>query len=232
MKCKTCSVFLTEEEESISEFFPRLKTSGKCSECIAIDAKKLEWEGIARNELARKNYLAARINQVVPLKYQDNDPQRKEFKELLRRCNFEDLTNWIGIVGPPGYCKTRVAAHAAKHHLNAGRSVEWTTAMEFQGKTIELFDPEKSRVAEASHYFRKLKRCDLLVFDDFGKNSWTENFQRKIYDVFAYRYDMKKQICWTANTHPIYLLENKSLSAEFAQPLISRIIESSVITEI
>lgn len=145
----------------------------------------------------------------------------------LRLESWEPSGKWIGIVGNAGACKTRCLALLAQKLIDAGHSVTWTTACEFQDRAEDTYSGDRELKKEAHRYFRACKKAAILVLDDLGKNTWSPTVERHLFSVIDHRKTHDLPVLWTANTHPMQLLDK--LSADRAGPLIGRLTEASTI---
>lgn len=136
---------------------------------------------------------------------------------------------WLGLIGPPGTCKTRCLALLSKRLILAGYHVAWTTAVELQNRIEETRLSDRGEAAAARGYLRLLKSAGLLVLDDIGKNSWSDGFERHLFDVVDHRKTNDLPVMWTANQSPAEILRSGVLSPQRGGPLMGRLVEVSTI---
>lgn len=134
---------------------------------------------------------------------------------------------WLGIVGGAGECKTRCIALLAQRLILDGHRLMWTTAVDFQERVDDSLRGDRGEAKEAHRYFAQCKKTPILVFDDFGKNTWNPTLERHLFSVIDHRKTHDMPILWTANTSPLEILAMGGLSKDRGAPIISRIIEAS-----
>lgn len=115
-----------------------------------------------------------------------------------------------------------------RKQLWQGQSCEWVNANQFQWCAQNQFTDGKSD--KAKKHLESFRKCDMLAFDDLGKQRWTDSVESAFFDLLEERYAECKGMIWTANAS----LENleKMLSDDRAKPIIGRLSEASNIVEL
>jgi DNA replication protein DnaC len=123
-----------------------------------------------------------------------------------------------------------VLALLAHQHIFQGHAMEWTTANRFQWAAQREFDQEEG--ADARRWLRKWKATPLLVFDDLGKQRWTDTVEAHFFDLIDTRLAHHRPIWWTGNTHPSNMVAARQLSKDRGAPVVSRLIEASTMIDL
>lgn len=230
--CQECSAPARQSDIDLAQAFPRLNFAVFCTDC-----GKREEDAEERREAAQRGRLeiAARESrlEIIPPEMRRTDISRQDFNlglwiqiETWRPSSGK----WLGIIGTAGQCKTRCLALLATKLILEGNRLHWTTAVEFQERVDDLRSDERGTKAEAAAYIKACKSASILVFDDFGKNTWTPTVERNLFSMIDHRKTHDLPVLWSANTQPITLLKSGELSRDRGAPLIGRILEASYIT--
>ena len=203
----------------------------RCDECEA-KRESDEAEQARRSNMAME--MAARESrlQVIPPEMQRSSIAHPDFNPGLwvRVEHWQpSCGKWLGIVGGAGECKTRCISIIARRLILDGHRLTWTTAVDFQDRVDDSLRGDRGESKEAHRYFAQCKSAPILVFDDFGKNTWNPTLERHLFSVIDHRKTHDLPILWTANTPLLEILGMNVLSKDRGAPIIGRMLENSII---
>lgn len=232
-KCQQCGRPANPDSVDLALAYPKLNLSILCDGCLEREA---ECEEQARAEQAKQREMARReaALAVIPpdvARTRVNHPGFP-FTTWVSIQGWQPSHKWLGIVGQSRHGKTRCIALLADQLIRAGHRLEWTSAVDFQEKVEDLRSEDRNIAAVAREYHKAVKFAPVLVFDDFGKNTWTPTLERFLFQLIDHRKNHDMPILWTANTHPGELLAQKVLSHDRAAPILMRLIEASDIKKV
>jgi len=199
-----------------------------CETCF--DAReKREIEQQKKREAAKRE---SEWERIVAKHYRATDVENPDFNSALWRAlaHWSIDDGWLGIIGPAGHCKTRTLALLIRRHIFAGRPAEWTTASRFQWAAQREFDDHEG--PEARRWLHRWKSTGLLIFDDLGKQRWTDTVESHFFDLVDTRLAHERPIWWTANTHPEDMIAAKQLTKDRGAPIVGRLLEASRIVDL
>lgn len=226
-----CGNFVSDELQSLALLFPKLIRAEQCDDCAALAAAGERRRKEALEAQREQSERESRLDIIPPemLRTRINHPQfNAGLWVQIENWQPSDL-KWLGIVGGAGECKTRCMALLAKRLILAGHRLTWTTAVEFQDRVDDTLRGDRSESKEANRYFSRCKSTGILVFDDFGKNTWNPTLERHLFGVIDHRKTHDLSVLWTANTSLLEILATAGLSKDRGAPLIGRILEASTI---
>lgn len=170
----------------------------RCDECAAKRRDQVATDERAA-EAAR---MRDRWESTIPEEYRATDIDHEEFNRrvwlALRSHPFE--TEPLGLVGPPGRCKTRILALFARKAIAANLSIGWLNTFELV-ENLDARGYHKER-AEAFKAFREWKRCRVLFLDDLGKTPWSARLESALFDLLEYRHGRGLVTHWSLNPQP------------------------------
>lgn len=170
----------------------------RCDECAV--ARRDQVAKAASAAAAAK--MRERWEATIPREYRATDIEHPEFNRrvwlALRGHPFE--TEPLGLVGPPGRCKTRMLALLAKKAIASNLSIGWLNTFELV-ENLEQRSYHKER-EEASKVFRNWKTCRLLFLDDLGKTPWSARLESSLFDLLEYRHGRGLVTHWSLNPQP------------------------------
>lgn len=191
-----------------------------CQECVDREAdEKARAESLHRQEMEWQA--------VCPPLYRDTDPKRIPRKILDKVNSWEHGPKGLGLLGSAGLCKTRAAFLLIRRMIEEGRSVATISATGFSRLCIEQFDDDLKTKNIAKDKMRWLRRREVILFDDIGKQKFTERVEIELYDLLEYRTSNLLPVIWTANASSKQLLT--MLSDDRGEPILRRLSEFSEI---
>lgn len=230
-----CGATIDAEHLALVAYFPRLMRAGQCELChyreVADRQEQIQLLREADEMARRRDHLTA-----IPPEMRRSTISHPEFNAglWLRVESWTPSTaTWLGIIGPAGECKTRcLALLAMRLILDHGHRIKWTTAVDFQDEVDKSLNGERGDIRIANEYFSACKTAEILVLDDFGKNTWNPTTERRLFSVIDYRKTHDLPILWTSNTDPLEILASGVLSKDRGAPLIGRMLEISKIERV
>lgn len=233
-KC-ACGAEISADHLALVEFFPKLLRPRQCELChyreLQDQQERINLQRAADEMTRRREHLSA-----IPPEMRRSTISHPEFNPgLWLRVEHWTPANvtWLGIVGGPGECKTRcLALLAMRLILDHGHRFKWTTAVDFQDEVDKSLNGERGDMRIANEYFTACKTAEILVLDDFGKNTWNPTTERRLFSVIDYRKTHDLPILWTSNTEPLEILASGVLSKDRGAPLIGRMLEISKIERV
>lgn len=209
--------------------FPRLIPQPRCGACQDTLAHQENTAADKRNALREEERRHDRYHRTIPPALRDTHLAHPTFNKSLyiRTADWQPGRRWLGIVGEPGASKTRILSLIAKRLILEGKYVTWINLPSFQTLTEILRCGSDRERQDTLRTLAKMKTADLIVLDDIGKNTWNPSIERHLFEIIDHRATHYLPILWSANTHPVKLLNSGDLSTDRAAPLIGRIIENS-----
>ena len=122
----------------------------------------------------------------------DYPPKRELDKAVIRQlatCKWVDERQCIVVTGATGTGKTYVACALAQHAVRRG-------ARAYYRRATRLFDELMQARADGSYprMLKRLAKIDVLVIDDFGTGTITEEQRRDLLEVLDDRYAERSTI--------------------------------------
>lgn len=126
------------------------------------------------------------------------------------------------IVGPVGVGKTHMAARMAKQALSENASVRFLTGGEFLRSIRDTYNGEGSE----GDVLSRLRKCDLLILDDLGKDKPTDWAVSMLFQLIDARYNEELPTVVTSQYERDELLRRFSAGeADTARAIVSRLFE-------
>ncbi len=214
----------------LAALFPSSIKADMCAACSDREAARqaeAASRAVARQESEARE---ARVVETIPPEIRRTDIAHPRFNAGLwlriETWNPADL-RWLGITGGPGTSKTRCLGLLAARLIREGRHVTWTTAMEFQDRVDDLRLSDRAVSGAARAYLERCRRASILVFDDFGKNTWNASIERHLFSLIDHRKTYDLPVLWSSNTSLREIFRTENLSTDRGGPLIGRMIEAS-----
>ena len=229
-----CGSQADPELADLATVFPSV--SVLCPACYAATREADSRRAAAAAAAAAAELAASRLS-VIPPRIRETDMGDRRFNAAAYLWIQEwspDSRQWLGIVGPPGTCKTRILGLFAARLIAAGSAVTWISAVEFEtlvaDEGVRGKDPRLIRQREkASRLIRAAREADVLVFDDLGKNGWHPALARHLFHLFDHRSSHYKLTLWSSNL-PVETMAAEAapvVGDALAGPLFGRLIEAS-----
>jgi DNA replication protein DnaC len=194
-----------------------------CDECY-------EKELTHRNEEERQESIKrhmARFKESVPPIYHETDKSRLDAATGAAIDAWEYNPIGIGIIGKSGKGKTRFAVELLKRMTLAGKRTMFLPATEFANACSDQFSNDNRVSNRAEDLLHLSKSCELLLFDDLGKNRMTDRAESSLYELLETRTSHRRPTVWTSNSNGDGLF--KMFSQDRADPILRRLIEFSKI---
>lgn len=231
INCK-CGTRLSNESLELRKTFPRLPQTQMCDKCLKTHETTTYADQVANDFRIKR---AAIYNEIVPSAMRRTDENHPLFNKSLfnqvRKSYKASSNKWVGIIGARDSCKTRVLSLIAKGMILNGIGVVWTDAIEFQHHIHRLNISDSKINAVSLDFLNALKKTEVLMIDDIGRNSWSASFERELYGVVNYRYMADKKVIWVSRKHPMDFVSSKIVSSDAGISAISRLISCSAIVE-
>lgn len=235
-KC-TCGGEIPPETLELHRALPKLYPVPLCDDCNRIEDEHTKEHNKVLEKEIEIGKRTARLETIPPemRRTRENYPGfNSALWDTVR--GWTPDRKWLGIVGEAGNSKTRCIALLAQHLIMAGHHVIWTTAVQFQHRIDTLRNGSSEEMGDAQRYLSLCLRCEILVMDDIGKNTWNASFERHFFDLIDTRKTHDRPVIWSANTHPTVMLHigrqsdsgfAERMSEDRGAPLIGRLIEAS-----
>ena len=214
----------------LARMFPRLVSQPLCDTCQGLSDRRTAEQADCIRQRDERDRRQARLHAVIPPALRDTHLAHPTFnKGLFVRCqDWKPGPRWLGIVGPPGSCKTRIVAGiATRCILDHGFYVTWTSLPALQTVTEVLRIGNDREKQDALKDLKRCRTADLLVLDDIGKNTWNPSLERAVFEIVDHRANHYLPILWTANTPLLEILKAGEISPDRAAPIIGRILGNS-----
>lgn len=210
-KCSRCGADMdaaevTSDEPWVQRMLDKLAASGLadlCEDCGHADDMKARASN--RERVARDSWEAC-----VPKEYRGTATSHPDFPASIHAsCRTWLRGEWtgggdeeprrlfLGITGPSGLCKTRIAALMAKRLIWDGMQVLWLNSSRFQWACQHQFDDAVK--SEANTWLRRYRSASWLVFDDIGSLKSSEIVADELYSLLEHRTSLEMPMIWTSN---------------------------------
>lgn len=191
------------------------------AECIA----RRNQEGRSNAAHDRRTRLVARWSRACPAAFQETQFDRIPFQQKKEALDAIAEGHSVLLIGPTRRGKTRLAWEACRPVFMSGKQVMIYTHIGISTEIRAQADKGPNWLSTLVH---RLKTCDLLFLDDFGKAKMVgadgvgmQN-EEALFDVLDSRVSQKKQTIITANDVGATL---ESRMSERGVPLVARLRE-------
>jgi DNA replication protein DnaC len=137
----------------------------------------------------------------------------------------------------------------AKRAAFADRTIAWIGSTGFQSAAQREFDEREG--ADSRALLRRLKRAEILIFDDLGKGRLTDTVEAALFDLLETRSANNLVTHWSANPRPEEELSTLNITRDAGgilsramdttgqaatrgrwEPIISRLIEDTLLVPV
>jgi hypothetical protein len=209
-KCSRCGADMdaaevTSEDPWVQRMLDAATAAGLADLCDDCG----EAEGVRARASNRERVARDAWEDSVPKEYRGTIPSRPDFPgAIYATCKAWARGEWssgsreprrlfLGITGPSGLCKTRIAALMAKRLIWDGMRVLWLNSSRFQWACQHQFDDASK--AEANTWLRRYRAASWLVFDDIGSLKSSEIVADELYSLLEHRTSLEMPMIWTSN---------------------------------
>lgn len=173
-----------------------------CDQCGDMESAKQA--ASTRERVAREAWEAC-----APKEYRDTTTSHPDYRvRIEKHRNAQEWLRgkWIdgqprrlflGITGPSGLCKTRIAALMVKRLIWDGMRVLWLNSSRFQWACQHQFDDAVK--GEANTWLRRYRAASWLIFDDIGSLKSSEIVADELYSLLEHRTSLQMPMIWTSN---------------------------------
>jgi DNA replication protein DnaC len=197
-----------------------------CDQCVA----KMRGERLDEAEQERQGRLAESWRTICPPLYRDT----KENYHSLSASVRAGLLQWnpehqedIGLIGPTGLGKTRLAFLKLKELHFAGHRCYAISAKRLEHMIAQSYDDDPLRRDTARVAIEASRTATFLLLDDVGKERFTERAASEFYDLMEHRTSHLLRTIWTTNS-TLTDLENR-IGGQHGKATIRRLVEFSAI---
>lgn len=215
-----------------------------CGPCVELEAR----ERFERNRERNRESASEKLREIVSPRMQATNRADPRFNvkawDAVKGWRPTLETPWLGLIGPTGKCKSRIA-----HEILAGAVIaaaengdvrrqspaidrlgifRWSIASISATSFADLVRRPQDDAAAAM--LDTVKACRWLVLDDLGKSTHTPAVSSALFGLLDHRQSYALPTIWTANNRPeIFLADMKP---DLADPLRGRLLEFSTIFEL
>lgn len=210
-----------------------------CPDCEA-ERERLELE-------KRREEIVQRLIAATPPRYQATDANHPSFNRKLwdavKVWRPTDERPWLGLIGPAGKCKTRIAHMIVRDIViedfdQSEHASTWRRMMSFACAesyriakcVVSQYDDDYEVNEPAKAFLASLRKAQILILDDFGKAKNTEAYAAEIFAILDIRHAHNLPTIWTANNRPEEIVSG--MPKDLGGPLAGRLIECSRIITI
>jgi hypothetical protein len=230
LPCQSCGAAVPYEPIIILGRDLGKTLSRRCDQCEGLYSKACATE----EEQIRLQLIANRIEGPIPPELRETRVDHPEFNrplwEAVRRWTAGPDSEWLGLIGPAGGCKTRILALLAMRGIRAGQRVAWTSAVKLQTEAERSNSRDHVLAANAREHLLECQYAPVLVIDDIGKNTWDSRFERHFFTILDHRRNYRLPVLWSANIHPEGFSE--VMSKVNAGPIIGRLMDKTAVFDL
>jgi hypothetical protein len=244
-----CGASFTWDEPEKSDAWSSVDRPWCCPACTEAHRREREEKERANHKEQAERFLS----KFLPSRMALTDRQDPRFNAKLwasvEKWQPTDEKPWLGLIGPTGKCKTRVAYERI---VNAVLSFEQTGAYRIwcdrkgydRGRewlvtavpAVDFADAVRNQFGKgdeakaAKDLLIEAKRTRWLLLDDLGKCTHTPAVAASLFGLIDHRHAENLPTIWTANSRPDQFLAN--MPPDVSAPLRGRLLECSVIFEL
>ena len=112
------------------------------------------------------------------------------------------IYNPLFVYGKTGYGKTHLIQAIGNEFKNKNKKVFYITSEKFSIDCVNSIQQNKVNL-----FKEKYRKYDVLIMDDIQFLSKKERTQEELFHLFNYLYDNNKQIIFSSDKHPNYILD-------------------------
>lgn len=245
-----CSTVFQWTPDSDNEWIIDMMRPKFCPKCTErIEAESEEQRQLEREERIGRYMMGVTqsVRNSTPLIFQTTDPSHADFNanglQLVEDWKSTFEKPWLGLIGPTGTCKTRIAYLLAASEIqrqarNLAQKLRgpdaptfaFIASYEITDLACNLSAADFGRKDAARDALNKLRRVNLLLIDDLGKGRLPPSVASELFAIIDYRYANALPMIWTANSEPAIIAA--SLSKDMAAPFAGRLHDSSRIVRL
>jgi DNA replication protein DnaC len=207
-----------------------------CEACYAQVRADEEAAAVEAEKAARRAKVIATIDpELLPKDFDEDgtDLYHPEFPlakyHQIRAWRPGNRGDWLALVGPSGYCKTRILALVAARIILTGGNVTWTTATRLNTESRNTRSSDAQLAALARQHLAECKFAPFLIIDDIGKNEWSPAFETHFFEILDHRKSRRLPVAYSANAHPKEF--HLCMSPLNADPIIRRLLERTALVD-
>jgi len=180
---------------------------------------------------------ARRALDAIPRLFQLTDPSHAGFNksawDAVSAWRPAAEKPWLGLIGPTGKSKSRIAYLYAAEELaritdvRSRYSIRFTTSYDIAETVMRLHSSCFEEKREARKALDRLRGADILLIDDLGKGRPTPAVAAELFALIDHRYSNVCRTIWTANGKPEELAAG--MPDDMAGPFAGRLNECSKI---
>ena len=246
--CDCGATYSWQEDETLSAF-DKPHPPWQCEACEEAARKAREEKDRALHKQEAERFLSGFLPPRMALTDREDPRFNAKLWAMVKDWQPTDEKPWLGLLGPTGKCKTRVAyeriVDAVTSYEEMGRYGIWRDRRGFdRGRewlvaaipAVEFADAVRNQYGkgdekkEASALLHQAKHTRWLLLDDVGKSTHTPAVAAALFGLIDHRHAANLPTIWTANSRPEQFLAN--MPRDIGEPLRGRLIECSTILEL
>jgi DNA replication protein DnaC len=245
--CDRCSIEFQTEPCIINGTDYSSTTCDSCETIAQVERATAAAEArrIADSERLDRNLTKLRqeLSEATPSLFRGTDRNHPAFNRdrLAAIGKFQPTPEkpWLGLIGTPGKCKSRIAHLLAVEYLESITTASkvpssiFVAGYQITAAVAKLHDYRDggAYACDARDSLDQLHRVDLLLIDDIGKGGMAQALATEMLAVIDSRYSRQLPTIWTSNSRPEEIAAG--MRGDFAEdmrgPFAGRLVESSKI---
>lgn len=232
-----------EYKSTIDQYFPEnLHAMLRPDHCPTCQAEIERMEEAKKAESAKQERIAAiraQVDRATPQRFLNTDVAHPSFNRKawgkISAWRPTEERPWLGIIGPSGLCKTRMAYMVAKEILieleQRHADFVFIGATDLRQTILNGYSSDDETKAESVELLDRAMKCDLLFIDDLGKGKFSPAVAEGFFRILNHRHDYNLCTIWTANSSPqqIASMLPDILVEDMSGPFVGRLVECSSI---
>lgn len=264
INCQDCGKsFVWQTELEPGEPFYSCFRPKRCETCASAEDERIRLVNLEKEQAQLAARVASFMDGVqcmIPPLFQKTDVTNPRFNaaawQKIQAWRSTDEKPWLGMIGPTGTSKSRMAYLLARdiardiaerHFTEIGTDtyhkprVIFATSYEIgdaalaqysnkQHEIRPIFGGDRSPAQKARDFLDRLHTADLLLIDDVGKGRLTPAVCAEFFAVIDHRHVNLLPTIWTANSTPGEIAS--SMSSDIGPPFAGRLHDSSRIVKL